>query len=42
MASYTTTDRAFDAVAVAALRTRYGSVARLNAEWGTDFPASTG
>ena len=26
MASYTTTDRAFDAVAVAALRTRYGSV----------------
>jgi hypothetical protein len=42
MASYTTTDRAFDAVAVAALRTRYGSVARVNAEWGTDFPAPEG
>ncbi|HEY7305465.1 MAG TPA: beta-galactosidase trimerization domain-containing protein [Bryobacteraceae bacterium] len=42
MASYTTTDRAFDAVAVAALRARYGSVARLNAEWGTDFPPYTG
>lgn len=40
MARYTTTDRAFDAVAVAALRNRYGSVARMNAEWGTDFPAS--
>jgi len=42
MASYTTTDRAFDAVAVAALRRRYGSVSRLNAEWGTDFPPHTG
>lgn len=42
MASYTTTDRAFDAVAVAALRARYGSVARMNAEWGTDFPAPAG
>jgi hypothetical protein len=42
MASYTTTDRAFDAVAMAALRARYGSVARMNAEWGTDFPASAG
>ncbi len=42
MASYTTTDRAFDAVAIAALRARYGSLARLNKEWGTDFPAGTG
>lgn len=42
MAGYTTTDRAFDAVAVAALRARYGSLARLNKEWGTDFPAATG
>jgi len=41
MAGYTTTDRAFDAVAVAALRARYGSLARLNKEWGTDFPAGT-
>jgi hypothetical protein len=42
MASYTTTDRAFDAVAVAALRNRYGSVAGLNEAWGTRFPAPTG
>jgi hypothetical protein len=38
MASYTTTDRAFEAVAVAALQTRYGSVAGLNEAWGTSFP----
>lgn len=41
MAGYTTTDRAFDAVAAASLRARYGSLARLNKEWGTDFPAAT-
>lgn len=39
---YTTTDRAFDSVAVAALQAKYGSVARLNAAWGTDFPAPKG
>ncbi|MGH9438096.1 MAG: hypothetical protein ACRD22_09415, partial [Terriglobia bacterium] len=39
---YTTTDRAFDAVAVAGLKARYGSLARLNQEWGTNFPASQG
>ncbi|MGH9450497.1 MAG: beta-galactosidase trimerization domain-containing protein [Terriglobia bacterium] len=39
---YTTTDRAFDAVAVANLQTKYGSVARLNAAWGTKFPVPSG
>lgn len=38
MIAYTTTDRAFDAVAVAGLEARYGSVARLNQEWGTSLP----
>jgi hypothetical protein len=42
MARYTTTDRAFDAVAVAALRAKYGGIAGLNREWGTGFPAPTG
>ncbi|MGH9396853.1 MAG: beta-galactosidase trimerization domain-containing protein [Terriglobia bacterium] len=39
---YTTTDRAFDAVAVANLQAKYGSVARLNAACGTDFPVPSG
>ncbi|MGH9327316.1 MAG: beta-galactosidase trimerization domain-containing protein [Terriglobia bacterium] len=39
MAGVTTTDRAFDRVAVAGLRTKYGSVAGLNRAWGTTFPA---
>lgn len=38
MISHTTTDGAFDAVAVAGLQAKYGSVARLNKEWGTSFP----
>ena len=42
MARYTTTDRAFDAVAVAALKVKYGGLAGLNKEWGTGFPAPTG
>ena len=40
MIHYTTTDRAFDAVAVAAFESKYGSLAALNKEWGTNFPAS--
>lgn len=38
MIARTTTDGAFDAVAVAGLETRYGSIARLNQEWGTRLP----
>jgi Beta-galactosidase trimerisation domain len=40
MASYTTTDRAFDAVAIGALRAKYGSVSGVNEAWGTSFPAA--
>lgn len=39
---YTTTDRAFDAVAVANLQNKYGNVARLNEAWGTNFPVASG
>jgi hypothetical protein len=39
MIHYTTTDRAFDAVAVAALQAKYGGLAGVNKEWGTNFPA---
>jgi len=39
MVHLTTTDRAFDAVAVAALQAKYGGLAGLNKEWGTHFPA---
>lgn len=39
---YTTTDRAFDSVAVANLQIQYDSVARLNAAWGTSFPVPSG
>ncbi|HEV2379804.1 MAG TPA: beta-galactosidase trimerization domain-containing protein [Terriglobia bacterium] len=42
MIRYTTTDRAFDAVAVAALQAKYGGIAGLNKEWGTGFPAPQG
>lgn len=37
----TTTDRAFDSIAVAALHVKYGSMARFNKEWGTGFPEPT-
>jgi hypothetical protein len=40
MINRTTTDLAFDAVALAALRSKYGSLASLNKAWGTSFPAS--
>ena len=39
MIHYTTTDRAFDAVAVAAFQAKYGGLAGLNKEWGTSFPS---
>ncbi len=35
----TTTDRAFDAVAVAALQAKYAGLAGVNKEWGANFPA---
>lgn len=38
MISYTTTDRAFDSIALASLHARYGGVANLNKQWGTSFP----
>ncbi len=38
MIARTTTDGAFDAVAVAGLEAMYGSIARLNREWGTSLP----
>jgi|GEM_PF-1191616 len=36
---YTTTDRAFDSVAVAALQVKYGGLAGVNQAWGTSFPS---
>jgi len=42
MIARTTTDRAFDAIAFAGLRAKYGGVARLNKEWGTSFPEPLG
>jgi hypothetical protein len=38
MIARTTTDRAFDSIAFAGLRARYGTLAKLNKEWGTTFP----
>lgn len=42
MISYTTTDRAFDSIALAAFHTRYGSVENLNKQWSTSFPEARG
>jgi len=42
MISHTITDGAFDAVAVAGLQSKYGNVARLNAEWDTSLPEPPG
>src|SRR5437773_1275470 len=38
MIARTTTDRAFDSIAAAGLGARYGTLARMNKEWGTTFP----
>ncbi len=38
MIARTTTDRAFDSIAAAGLGARYGTLAKLNKEWGTTFP----
>jgi Beta-galactosidase trimerisation domain len=42
MIARTTTDRAFDSIAVAGLAAKYGSLERLNKEWGTAFPEPRG
>ncbi len=39
---YTTTDRAFDSVAIAALQVKYGGLAGVNQAWGTSFPSPKG
>ena len=39
MVNRTTTDRAFDTVAVAAFEAKCGGIAGLNKAWGTNFPA---
>src|SRR2546421_2050583 len=39
MVNRTTTDQAFDAVAVANLGAKYGGIAGLNKAWGVNFPA---
>ena len=42
MISYTTTDRAFDSIALAAFHAKYGSVENLNKQWRTSFPEARG
>ena len=39
MINRTTTDQAFDAVAMAAFQAKYGGLAGLNKEWGSNLPA---
>jgi len=38
----TTTDRAFEAVALAGIRQRYKTIGQFNQEWGTGFPVPRG
>ncbi len=42
MISYTTTDSAFDSIALAAFHARYGGVKNFNKQWGTSFPEPRG
>jgi len=42
MISYTTTDRAFEAVALAGLKARYKTIGNFNQQWGTGFPVPRG
>jgi len=42
MIDYTTTDRAFEAVALAGLKARYKTIGQFNQEWGTGFPVPRG
>ncbi len=42
MIGYTTTDQAFEAVALAGLKARYKTIGQFNREWGTSFPVPGG
>ena len=42
MITFTTTDRAFESVALAAIRIRYKTIGQFNQEWGTSFPVPRG
>jgi hypothetical protein len=42
MISYTTTDRAFDSIALASFHARYGGVKNFNKQWGSSFPEPRG
>lgn len=42
MIGNTTTDLAFQAIALAAIRNRYKTIGQFNQEWGTSFPVSHG
>ena len=42
MITRTTTDLAFESIALANLQARYGSVGKFNKEWGTTFPEPRG
>src|SRR6185437_8454799 len=42
MIGLTTTDRAFEAIALAGIRQRYKTIGQFNQEWGTGFPVPRG
>lgn len=42
MIDYTTTDRAFEFIALARIRERYKTIGQFNEEWGTSFPVPRG
>jgi Beta-galactosidase trimerisation domain len=42
MIGFTTTDRAFESIALAGLRERYKTIGQFNKEWGTSFPVPRG
>jgi hypothetical protein len=42
MIAYTTTDRAFESIALAGVINRYKTIGQFNQEWGTSFPVPRG
>ncbi len=42
MIGFTTTDRAFEAIALAGIREKYKTIGQFNQEWGTGFPVPRG
>ncbi len=42
MIAYTTTDRAFESIALAGIISRYKTIGQFNQEWGTGFPVPRG